>query len=204
MNKAVARNTKTADRRQQIIQAALRCFTELGFSETTMEEIRKRSGASTGSIYHHYRSKEELAAAVYQEGLASYQQGFIEMLNGHAQAKQGILGIVRYHLGWVEHHPDWARYLFNMRRADFTAVAEPRIGQHNKEFIKQVGKWFCVHIDAQRIRKLPIDIYTSLIVGPCQEFAREWLIGVTRTNIDEACRKIGAAVWRAVSYEPDK
>ena len=34
-----------------------------------------RARASIGSIYHHFRSKEQLAAALYVEGLRDYQEG---------------------------------------------------------------------------------------------------------------------------------
>ena len=57
-----------ASRRQAILDAALACFTNKGFTETTMEDIRIRSGASTGSIYHHFSNKEMLARALYLEG----------------------------------------------------------------------------------------------------------------------------------------
>jgi len=40
-----------------------------------MADIRVRARASIGSIYHHFRSKEQLAAALYVEGLRDYQEG---------------------------------------------------------------------------------------------------------------------------------
>ncbi len=55
-------------RRKAILDAALSCFASKGFTETTMEDIRKISGASTGSIYHHFSNKEMLARALYLEG----------------------------------------------------------------------------------------------------------------------------------------
>ncbi len=51
------------DRRDQILAAALGAFAEKGFAAATIEDVRERSGASTGSIYHHFGDKEGLAAA---------------------------------------------------------------------------------------------------------------------------------------------
>ncbi|MBO0795388.1 MAG: helix-turn-helix transcriptional regulator, partial [Ktedonobacteraceae bacterium] len=42
--------TTKESRRQAILEAALACFASKGFTETTMEDIRKLSGASMGSI----------------------------------------------------------------------------------------------------------------------------------------------------------
>ena len=192
------RQARSEVRRQQIVEAALVCFAELGFSETTMEVIRKRSGASTGSIYNLFGSKEELAAAVDLEGLRHYQSGFVEVLSKNRAARAGVKAVVCYHLGWVEEHPDWARYLFQMRRADFMAAAMADIKKMNREFMQNVAAWFRPHVTSGFIRRLPVDLYPALILGPCQEFAREWLAGSTRTEIKTAGRKIANAVWRAM------
>ena len=62
------RNVATESRRQAILQAALTFFLSKGFTNTTMDDIRQLSGASTGSIYHHFENKEMLAVALYREG----------------------------------------------------------------------------------------------------------------------------------------
>ena len=69
-----------ADRRQAILDAALQAFTESGTTAATVDDVRRLSGASVGSIYHHFGDKEGLAAALYVEGLRSYQEGFLAVL----------------------------------------------------------------------------------------------------------------------------
>ncbi len=81
-----SKHTTTAARRTEIIRAALACFTELGFTPTGMVDIRRKSNASTGSIYHHFKSKEQLAAEVYLEGIRDYQEGFVTAL-GRARGR---------------------------------------------------------------------------------------------------------------------
>ncbi|HTO27428.1 MAG TPA: TetR family transcriptional regulator, partial [Devosia sp.] len=44
----------TIDRRRQILDAALSAFLERGYAATSIADIRARSGASTGSIYHFF------------------------------------------------------------------------------------------------------------------------------------------------------
>ncbi len=163
-----------------------------------MEAICRRSGASTGSLYHHFKSKEQLAAAVYVEGILDHQSGFLDELEAHGDARVGIQAVVRFHLAWIEDHPDWARYLFQMRNADFMATAEETIQQENKEFVKRMFQWFKPHVENETLRRLPLDMYLSIIVGPCHEFARRWLAGMTRTDLDAAAEIIGDAVWRSL------
>ena len=65
-------------RRQQIIDAAYRCFARKGFHQTTMREIYAEAGLSAGAIYHYFQSKEEIIEASfifdYQRGLPIFQQ----------------------------------------------------------------------------------------------------------------------------------
>ena len=63
----MSRERASERRKREILEAALACFGELGYEKTTLAEIRARSEASTGSIYHHFRSKEHLFAALYLE-----------------------------------------------------------------------------------------------------------------------------------------
>ena len=199
MKKQRVRQARSENRCQQILRAALSCFSRLGFEETTIEEIRRRSGASSGSIYHHFKSKDELGAAVYLEGLIDYQTGFVEELERNGNARDGLFAIVRFHLGWVAGHADWARYLFKMRRAEFMTTRETDIRGQNKIFLKRVAAWFKPYIQDGTLRDLHPELYTALIFGPCQEFARHWLAGRMRTKVGEAGEQIGRAVWRALA-----
>jgi len=48
------------ERKQQILDAALKVFVNKGYSDTRMNDIVIGSGMSKGAIYHHYSSKRDL------------------------------------------------------------------------------------------------------------------------------------------------
>lgn len=54
-------------RRQQILDAAVVSFARLGFHETTLEHIREEAGLSRGAVYHYFKSKDEIIAALQEE-----------------------------------------------------------------------------------------------------------------------------------------
>ncbi|HEY8491427.1 MAG TPA: TetR/AcrR family transcriptional regulator [Dehalococcoidia bacterium] len=184
-------------RRQEILRAALECFVTRGFEATTIDDIRARSGASVGSIYHHFGSKEELAAALYLEGLRDYQAGFVRELRRHRSAEAGIRGVVAYYLTWVERHADWARYLFAM--GDLGAALSGRALQElNQAFFRDVAAWMQPHIERGAIVRLPPDLYRPVLFGPLHEFSRQWLAGRSSSTMAEARRVLPAAVWRSL------
>jgi AcrR family transcriptional regulator len=51
------------DRRDEIVDAALRCFRRKGFQSTSMAEIISESGLSAGAIYGYFASKSEIILA---------------------------------------------------------------------------------------------------------------------------------------------
>ena len=58
--------TKQA-RRRQIIDAAFTCFTAKGYTHTSMSDIIKESGLSSGSIYSHFSGKSDILRATVQQ-----------------------------------------------------------------------------------------------------------------------------------------
>jgi AcrR family transcriptional regulator len=51
-------------RREQILAAALTCFSRDGFHQTTMADIVRESGLSQGTLYLYFNSKDDLIAAI--------------------------------------------------------------------------------------------------------------------------------------------
>jgi AcrR family transcriptional regulator len=56
-----------ADRRQQILDAATRCFIANGFHQTSMQDLIRSAEVSVGTFYRYFRSKTELIRAIAEE-----------------------------------------------------------------------------------------------------------------------------------------
>lgn len=202
MKKRNTVHAHSAVRQREIIEAALACFTKKGFTETSVADICQAAGASTGSVYHHFKSKNGVAAAIYLEGIRDYQTGMVNRLSSQTDPLSGIVAVVAYHLNWVESHPAWARFLFHYRHADFMADAEDAMNRLNAEFAQGMGQWFRRHIQAGDIKPLPRDVIIALLLGPCQEFARLYLAGHAVTSVTEAAETMAASVWAALKTGP--
>jgi AcrR family transcriptional regulator len=65
-----ATDTSRADaRRTQIRTAAADCFRQHGFHGTSIAQISKTAGMSTGHIYHYFENKEEIIADIVAQDL---------------------------------------------------------------------------------------------------------------------------------------
>ena len=83
--------TKAA-RRAQIIEAAIACFIEHGYTNTSMSDIIKASGLSSGSIYSHFSGKEDILISAINERLDSLKELYAALPEG--AGPQDILEII--------------------------------------------------------------------------------------------------------------
>ena len=180
----------TPARRQAILDAALAVFLARGVAGASIEEIRERSGASIGSIYHHFGGKDALADELYNEILADYQAGLLAVLQDAPSAQAGIEGAVVHHLGWVAANRDRARFLLTGRLAR---------REQNRRFFARVNAWLEPHLASGELREMPAEARHALWLGPSQELSRHWLSGTARRNPTEDTQVLAAAAWTALS-----
>jgi AcrR family transcriptional regulator len=183
-------------RRQAILDAALACFLRDSVAGTTIESVRAGSGASVGSIYHHFDGKEGLAADLYLEILRDYHDAFNAVLQSSRSARAGVEGSVAMHLRWIAHQPDRARYLFNCREPEVIARTGGAVKALNVAFYAEANSWVEGHVERGHIRPLTPRISQALWMGPCLEFARQWLARTgQRRELSEAETVLGRAAW---------
>ncbi len=64
----MARTPKVVeDRREQIIDAAMRVFSQKGFTRATNKDVAREAGITPGLIYYYFESKEALLKAILEE-----------------------------------------------------------------------------------------------------------------------------------------
>ena len=62
------------ERKAQIYQAALTCFSRKGYHQTTMDDIVAESGLSKGTLYWYFEGKKELFLSLFQELMDQFGQ----------------------------------------------------------------------------------------------------------------------------------
>ena len=72
---------KPEERRQEIIVIARELFQRKNYESTTMQDIMNALGIAKGTIYHYFKSKEELLEAVIEDSVHEYIAGMEKVLN---------------------------------------------------------------------------------------------------------------------------
>ena len=191
---------EAADRRSSILVAALTVFTEKGIEAATIDDIRKRSGASVGSIYHHFGAKDGIAAALFAHTLDDYWARLLAAVEGEAAARDAIRAAVDAHIRWIVARPDAARFLFSRRQA-VGAAHEQAVRQHTEAHFKRLVAVFKPWFKQGVLRPMPFELQLAILLGPAQELSRHWLGGRIALDPREAIEELGAAAWRSLVAE---
>jgi AcrR family transcriptional regulator len=83
-------------RRNEILDAAWRCFTRRGFHQATMQDICRESGMSPGAVYRYFGGKMEIIEAV-QDRETEQQAALIAAMRATAPDILRALESIGYH-----------------------------------------------------------------------------------------------------------
>jgi AcrR family transcriptional regulator len=170
-----------------------------------MEDIRRRVGASNGSLYHHAKSKQQLAAELYVQTLAEYIDGFIATLGTALLPRELVAAAVAYELDYAVTRPERARYLFDaVAQPEVLAYVVDEIAELNQRLVRHLTALALPHVAGGTIALLPPEIVVAIVLGPARLVARKWLTHRWTLDHGYVADVLGDAAWRAVRRSPDE
>ena len=81
----------SAERKQQICEAAIICFGRKGYHLTKMDDIAEEAGLSKGSLYWYFKSKKELFLFLFQEIMDQFELAWGSTIADNSSATEKIL-----------------------------------------------------------------------------------------------------------------
>ncbi len=94
------------DRREVILAQAGKLFARKGVSATTVREIGEAAGILSGSLYHHFESKEAMVDEILAEYLEDLQHSYSQVLRQHDDPKECLAGLIAASFHAIEAHRD--------------------------------------------------------------------------------------------------
>jgi len=193
----MAKLSRDPDRRAHVLAAALHCFAEKGFAATSIDDIRRASGASTGSIYHFFPSKEAIAVALFIEGVTGWTEASLAVPE-NAGAEEAIRAIISATIDWGLANASLLRFMDETRvliarvsgLAETTAVllqARSRGEVLLNRLIQEGG-----------LAPVSWEVAQSVILGPVQNWLQLHRYGQTSLTPDEAKQMLSTSAWKAL------
>ncbi len=79
-------------RRTEILEAALKCFKEKGFHNTTMQDIYKATSLSPGAVYNYFCSKEDIVSEAVEASRKRNLEVIAQAASGNPEEALNNLG----------------------------------------------------------------------------------------------------------------
>lgn len=107
LNPGKREQTKVANR-QAILDAAREVFGELGYETATVRDIIRRTGLAAGTFYNYYRSKEEVFAALADDGARRFAP-ILKSLRGRGHSFEVFVRLaIEAYFGFIaDEHRNW-------------------------------------------------------------------------------------------------
>jgi len=93
-----SKRTDDASRRDQLIRASAKLFRENGFDGTSVRDIAAATGMQSGSWVYHFPTKQDILAAVMEEGLSRALARIEAIAAQDLAPREKFRALVRTHL----------------------------------------------------------------------------------------------------------
>ncbi|MCS0627929.1 TetR/AcrR family transcriptional regulator [Telluria mixta] len=192
---------RRAQLKREILLGALACFNEHGLDVTTIEMIKVRCDTSVGNIYHHFGSKEGLAAALFFSSLEDQGRLLSEYLEKAQTAQEGVSAIVYSYVDWVANQPELASFQYQGRSMVAKGPYSDELTARNRSRNQNLLNWWNVPGRRELIKSIPLELFPSLIIGQAESYCRAWLSGRVHTTPTAYRAHLAQAAWLSLGTD---
>ena len=95
--------TQPASRRDELLMLAATMFADRGLKSTTVRDIADSAGILSGSLYHHFKSKEQMVEEVLKDFLNWLFERYQEIVAGESTPLDRVKGLFMASFEAIEH-----------------------------------------------------------------------------------------------------
>lgn len=190
-----ARSRKTApDKREAILAAALSLFVERGFHGTAVPAVAKKARIAAGTIYHYFKSKEDLVNALFRKWKSTIAERVYKSFPMGAEPREQFRAIWREMADFALENPDAFSFLELHHHASYLDDESRAVDAS----LKQFGAMFVERAQQSGVLK-PIEpvLLMELVFGAFNGMFRVHVEGRFELT-DEAIEAAEAACWDTV------
>lgn len=101
VRKPGVRRNNESNRREELLRVCARLFREKGFDGTTIRDISAAAGMHSGSPFYHFKTKQEMLAAVMEQGLTEGLRRTEAVMALALPPERKLERLIRVHLGTI-------------------------------------------------------------------------------------------------------
>lgn len=189
MEKDNNKKTTTAITSDDILLAALKLFAAKGYFNTSLTDIKNVIGASSPHAIHtHFKTKQEIASALYQKILDSLSCSIDDIRRRNRKTSEQLREIVDLLFSLADEAPEIIQFLFGLRLTEILPEQKSLLQTAPFDKIKKILQ---AGIKAGEVRNIDASLAYAHFFGVIQQTLQLILLG----ELDKKAEHYQSQTW---------
>lgn len=196
--------SRSGDKRQRIIDAAVKIFAGKGFYNAKVSEIAKEAGVANGTIYLYFANKDDILISLFEQEMKRIIGRMKAEIERERDPLRKIERFAALHLGLIEERKELAEVLQVELRQSSKFMKEYR----NRKFAEYVNLISAIIREGQKAGVVRPDIMPGIakraFFGALDEMSRFWVLSRRKKySTSTAARQIAEFFVHGIASLPE-
>lgn len=186
------------EKEQKILEAALKLFVEFGFHGTPTSKIAQEAGVANGTLFHYYKTKDELILALYAD-IKNRLGAFMYSNTGKEKTfRETFMKIHENTLSWALANQAEFYFLQQFNTSPFLVMISPEeIKKQAKPHLEMIQHGLKIKALQNLSPDLIYTMINSHIYGTYQYLSSKHIKGTKQKKI---IHDSGELLWKMIRY----
>lgn len=189
-------NVQPGQIRESIMAAALQLFTRRGYFNTTVPDVARAAQVSVGSIYHHFKDKEDVARALYLGLMEGLQNELVRIAAAHATAHDRCRAVMAMLFELTESSREAMDFMLYAKHREFLPGERPVCSSKPFETMRE---FVTEGMRRGEIRRMDVMVATSSLFGGAIRLITARLDGVLAEPLPDRLDAVWECAWRSIA-----
>jgi len=149
-------------KKEKVLYTMLRLIAQNGYSGTPMSMVIKKSGVAAGTIYHHFKSKEDILEELYSLLKQRMGHALNQDINPTSSYKENFKKYWTNLYTYFINYPDEFRFLEYCGNSPY--ITE-KVKEKNKVYYLPVIQFLNEGIEKEIIKKIDLELLVAMLYG---------------------------------------
>jgi TetR/AcrR family transcriptional regulator, cholesterol catabolism regulator len=197
---ASRRAMSTAQRRQQIVEVAASLFDSKGYGNTSMEDIAASVAIAKPTLYHYFKSKEEILRSIHEEFIQLLIAKYMTRVSEGVESSELILGAMKDIFGLMVTRRGYVRVFFEHHR-ELPAEARKYVTAQRDSYESLVQSAISAGQAKGLFRNIDPKLAAFAVFGMCN-WAYQWFNESGRYTCDEIAETYWQLLLSGIEIAP--
>jgi AcrR family transcriptional regulator len=183
----------TMDSKTKISNAAIDLFTKKGIKGTTTKELARSAGIAEGTIYKHFKSKNDLALKLFLNYMDLFRIRLIESASNYSNPQDKLKALIKAFFDFAREEAKAYHYIMVGHHTELSRVPRARL-KPKDIFVELIREG----VEKGEFRKIDENIGAALITGMITRAILFLDIGVIKKDYNQVVSEVIEASLRVL------